>query len=67
VPLGAHALDVLLKLFLCDVSVYIIEMAEKGQARYISETSEGVANGGKKDGWDCSDEEIVEDGICIMP
>jgi hypothetical protein len=46
VPLGAHALDVLFQLFLCDVSVDIMEMVEKGQARYIAETSDGVAHCG---------------------
>jgi hypothetical protein len=59
VPLGAHALDVLFQLFLCDVSVDIMEMVEKGQAIYIAETSDGVANGGEKNGRDCSDEEIA--------
>jgi hypothetical protein len=60
-------LHLLFHLFLCVVSIDIMEMVEKVQARYISETSDGVANGGKKDGWDCSDEDIAEDGICIMP
>jgi hypothetical protein len=67
VPLGAHALDVLFQLFLCDVSVDIMEMVEKGQARYIAETSDGVMDGGKKYGRNCSDEEIAEDGICSIP
>jgi hypothetical protein len=67
VPLGAHVLNVLSKLFLCDVSIYIMEMVKKGQARYVAETSDRVAHCGEKDGWDCGNEEIAEDGILIMP
>jgi hypothetical protein len=52
--------------FLCGVSVDIMEMVEKGQARYIAETSDGVAHCGEEDGRDCGDEEIAEDGIRIM-
>jgi hypothetical protein len=52
-------LDVLFQLFLCDVSVDIMEMVEKVQARYIAETSDGAAHCGEEDGWYCSDEEIA--------
>jgi hypothetical protein len=65
--LGAHALDVLLQLFLCDLSVDIMEMVDKGQARCIFETSDGVVHYGEDDGWDCGDDEIGEDGIRIIP
>jgi hypothetical protein len=66
-PLGPHALDVLFQLFLCDLSVDIMEMVEKGQARHVSETGDGVAHRIEEDGWYRIDEEIAEDGIHSMP
>jgi hypothetical protein len=66
-PLGAHALDVLLQIFLCDMSVDITDMVKEGHARHIAETSDGVAHCSEEDGWDRGYEEIAEDGIRIMP
>jgi hypothetical protein len=67
VPLSPHALDVLFQFFLCDASVDIMEMGKKGQTRYVSKTGDGVALCGEEDGLHCGDEEIAEDGICIVP
>jgi hypothetical protein len=67
VPLVPHALDVLLQIFICDVSVDIMEMVEKRQARHVAEAGDGVAHHGEEYGWYRGDGEIAEDGICIMP
>jgi hypothetical protein len=65
--LGAHVLYVLFQLFLCDMSLDIMDMVEKVQARNVAKTSDGVVHCGVEDFWDYGDEEIVENGIRIMP
>jgi hypothetical protein len=49
------------------VSIYIMDVVEKGQERHVAKTGDGVANCGEEDGWYRGDEDIAEDGIPIMP
>jgi hypothetical protein len=49
------------------LDVGVVEVCEEGKACYVSKVCDWVELCGEENCWDCCDEEVVKEGIGIVP